>query len=69
MERTAEVEQELEYKRRICKDWEAFTPLAPVKNKPWIPKNPEVVWPHMPQVIKRKAKHKSYKSLIVRREL
>ena len=63
----AEAEQEVKYKRRILKDWEAFAPLAPVKGKPWIPKNPEVVWPHMPQVTKRKAKHKSYKSLIVRK--
>ena len=63
----AEGKQEVKYRRRLLKDWEAFAPLAPVKNKPWIPKNPEVVWPHMPQVIKRKAKHKSYKSLIVRR--
>lgn len=54
MERPAEVEQELEYKRRICKDWEAYTPLAPVKNKPWVPKNPEVVWPHTPKVTKEK---------------
>ena len=54
MKHPAEAEQEVKYKRRIRKDWEAVTPLAPVKNKPWIPKNPEVVWPHMPQVTKRK---------------
>ena len=45
------------YRKRILEDWESFTPLPPDKYKPWIPKNPEVVWPYMPQVIKAKLSH------------
>ena len=44
-----QLEREASYCRRVLQDWESFIPLQPAKDKIWDPKNPEVVWPHMPR--------------------